>query len=412
MAKKFISLENLSKFYEKLLEKLSTKEEVTQGLAGKLDKSATAASATKLETIRQINLTGDATGSANFDGTANADITVTIPQISADKIKGGKLSIDVIPDAAIERLVVVENETAMLLLTKEKVQKGDVVKLTDTGLMYYVKSEDALSVDGEAPATKDDAFEEFKVGTAASIEWSGIKNVPGYVKDYSTELQNKADKTQFEALKTKVESSENGLDTKASKTELSGLEGRIGTVETGLAGKAEKSHTHTHDQITDWNDSVVAVDLTNNTQLKAVRDKLNEHIASVEAGTSVKVDDVTIEYIEGDDAEHKKLAVKAVPQEKVTGLTDALAGKADGSALTSLTKKVTTNETNITNITNGTIKVPKATNADTATTANAVAQSLTITIDTESTVFNGSETKTITIGVATNEEIEAIFTKK
>lgn len=405
MAKKFISLENLTTFYGKIKELFATK----QDLAGKLDKGATAAAATKLETIRQINLTGDATGSANFDGTSNADIAVTIPQISADKIKGGKLSIDVIPDAAIERLVVVENEDAMLLLTKEQVQKGDVVKLTDTGLMYYVKSEESLS-DGEAPATKDDAFEEFKVGTAASIEWSGIKNVPDYVKDYSTDLGNKADKTQFEALQTKVESPESGLDTKASKTELSTLEGRVETVETGLTGKAEKSHTHTHDQITDWNDSVVAVDLTNNTQLKAVSDKLNEHIASVEAGTSVKVDDVTIEYIEGDDAEHKKLAVKAVPQDKVTGLTEALAGKADSGSLTSLTEKVTANETNITNITNGTTKVPKAVNADTATTANATSQSLTITIDKEpAVIFNGAEAKSITIEFATQEEVEAIF---
>lgn len=38
----------------------------------------TAAQATKLETTRYINLSGDATGTAAFDGTGNADITVSI----------------------------------------------------------------------------------------------------------------------------------------------------------------------------------------------------------------------------------------------------------------------------------------------------------------------------------------------
>jgi hypothetical protein len=40
--------------------------------------SANAASATKLATSRTISLTGDVTGSASFDGTANASITATV----------------------------------------------------------------------------------------------------------------------------------------------------------------------------------------------------------------------------------------------------------------------------------------------------------------------------------------------
>lgn len=44
----------------------------------KLDASATAVAANKLATARTISLTGDATGSATFDGSANASITVAV----------------------------------------------------------------------------------------------------------------------------------------------------------------------------------------------------------------------------------------------------------------------------------------------------------------------------------------------
>jgi len=47
-------------------------------LALKLDKTANAASATKLQTSRTISLTGGVTGSVNFDGSANVSIATTI----------------------------------------------------------------------------------------------------------------------------------------------------------------------------------------------------------------------------------------------------------------------------------------------------------------------------------------------
>lgn len=46
---------------------------------GGLAAAGTAAQATKLATARAITLTGNATGTANFDGSAAADIDVTIP---------------------------------------------------------------------------------------------------------------------------------------------------------------------------------------------------------------------------------------------------------------------------------------------------------------------------------------------
>lgn len=62
----------------------ATKGYVDTGLSGKLATNGTAAAATKLATSRTITLTGDATGSASFDGSANASITVTVADDSHD----------------------------------------------------------------------------------------------------------------------------------------------------------------------------------------------------------------------------------------------------------------------------------------------------------------------------------------
>ena len=90
----------------------------------------------------------------------------------------GVIPLASIPQGALERLVPVDNEEAMLKLTKEQVQIGDVVQLTDTKAMYYVKSEEALSSDGTTAATKSEAFTEFTAGKAASVAWSGITDIP------------------------------------------------------------------------------------------------------------------------------------------------------------------------------------------------------------------------------------------
>ena len=57
---------------------------LTNTMAKKLDSTANAVSASKLATARIISLTGKATGSANFDGSANASINVTA--VTADSV--------------------------------------------------------------------------------------------------------------------------------------------------------------------------------------------------------------------------------------------------------------------------------------------------------------------------------------
>ncbi|WP_291348065.1 MULTISPECIES: hypothetical protein [unclassified Acinetobacter] len=64
-------IDALGSQYNDLNQKITN---VDNKFPNKLDKEATAVAAKKLETARQIQLTGDASGSANFDGTTNINI--------------------------------------------------------------------------------------------------------------------------------------------------------------------------------------------------------------------------------------------------------------------------------------------------------------------------------------------------
>lgn len=102
--------------------------------------------------------------------------------IDVAKLYGGassadhKIDLSLIPQGALERLVIVADEAALRALTTSDVQLGDVVKVTATGLMYFVKDESALPVGPSG--TISDAFEEFSAGTASSVPWSGITGKP------------------------------------------------------------------------------------------------------------------------------------------------------------------------------------------------------------------------------------------
>lgn len=96
----------------------------------------------------------------------NGDIT----SLDAGKITSGTISIDRLPHGALERLTVVTDDTARFKLTSSNVQKGDTVKVTSTGKMYYIVDETKLS--------SEDGYEVYAAGTAASVPWSGVTGKP------------------------------------------------------------------------------------------------------------------------------------------------------------------------------------------------------------------------------------------
>ena len=96
----------------------------------------------------------------------NGDIT----SLDASKITSGTISIDRLPQGALERLTVVADDTARFKLTSTSVQKGDTVKVISTGKMYYVVDETKLSSEA--------GYEVYAAGTAASVPWSGVTGKP------------------------------------------------------------------------------------------------------------------------------------------------------------------------------------------------------------------------------------------
>lgn len=166
------------------------------------------ATATKLKTPRNIALAGDVTGNANFDGSANISITSTvgndshthsnstitsldagkvnsgtlssdripllptnkIPNLDASKITSGTIDIARLPQGALERCVVVADDTARFKLTTSQVQQGDTVKVTATNKMYFVIDTSKLSTEA--------GYTVYTAGTATEVPWSGVTGKP------------------------------------------------------------------------------------------------------------------------------------------------------------------------------------------------------------------------------------------
>lgn len=133
-------------------------------------KTDNAPTATKLQAARTIALSGAVTGSVSSDFGDNVTISTTLANFDASKIASGTISIDRLPKTALERLVVVANDTARFALTTATVQSGDTVKVTSTGKMYLIKDESKLN--------SEDGYEPYTASQASSVPWSGVTGKP------------------------------------------------------------------------------------------------------------------------------------------------------------------------------------------------------------------------------------------
>ena len=133
-------------------------------------KTDNAPTATKLQAARTIALSGAVTGSVSSDFGSNVTISTTLANFDASKIASGTISIDRLPKAALERLVVVADDTARFALTTATVQSGDTVKVTSTGKMYLIKDESKLN--------SEDGYEPYTASQASSVPWSGVTGKP------------------------------------------------------------------------------------------------------------------------------------------------------------------------------------------------------------------------------------------
>lgn len=133
-------------------------------------KTDNAPTATKLQAARTIALSGAVTGSVSSDFGSNVTITTTLAGFDASKLTSGTINIDRLPKAALERLVVVANDTARFALTTATAQSGDTVKVASTGKMYLIKDESKLN--------SEDGYEPYTASQASSVPWSGVTGKP------------------------------------------------------------------------------------------------------------------------------------------------------------------------------------------------------------------------------------------
>lgn len=133
-------------------------------------KTDNAPTATKLQAARTIALSGAVTGSASSDFGSNITISTTLANFDASKITSGTINIDRLPKAALERMVVVADDTARFKLTTATAQVGDTVKVTATNKMYLVKDDSKLNT--------EDGYEPYTASSASSVPWSGVTDKP------------------------------------------------------------------------------------------------------------------------------------------------------------------------------------------------------------------------------------------
>ena len=106
---------------------------------------------------------------STFTPSAHNHDDSTITSLNASKLFG-TVDIARLPQGALERLVIVADDTARFKLTTANVQLGDTIKVTKTEKMYYVVDESKLSSEA--------GYSVYTAGTATSVPWSGVTGKP------------------------------------------------------------------------------------------------------------------------------------------------------------------------------------------------------------------------------------------
>lgn len=439
MANKFIDLTLLGHFLEKLTGKFADKAATETALGKKADQEKVTQDivTAKSEAIKDAEGKIDQAKTDLLDGASESGNTLKKLE---DKINGA------VSDTQWKPSVRTFSEIAKKYPTP---QEGWTVSVDDTNEIFRY---DAEHQNGEGQGKGAWVNIAKTIGdkiAIASDTQNGLLSKEKHKEIGTTTAQATANKNAITKL--------NGADSvegsvkhtvKALETKLRGTGADTETLaqlRKDVNGKAPETHNHVVANITDFDAGVVKVNLTENATVKALSTKLDQHIAGVEAGTTVKVDGKTIVYVNGADEQHKQLAVGTIPEAKVEGLTAKLDTKAEKTAVEANTTAITllngeeaiegsvkhTVKAKIDALNLGNIYAPKShkhevadingldahikgikvNNATNADSANKVANALSLQIGAEPAVtFDGSGAKTFKIELASTAEIDGLFT--
>lgn len=272
--------------------------EIKGAASGTVSKAEKADYATKLETKQLIKLTGDVTGEANFDGSAAAEITAVLANITtgatvngitfnnkglitgATKIK--VVDVDGLETALAGKVDKVEGKS--LIADSEIARLANVSNYSDTEVRGLI-SQNATDIDNI-----EKAIEEIVIPTKVT----DLTDAADYVTD--TELEGKGYLTEIPA-------------DYVTETELTG-KGYL--VANDIAGKADKTELHSHTNKT-------ILDGTTASYTTAEKEKL--------AGLS-NYDDSALSTAIGTKANASEVYTKTEIDTTVSGLNTAINGKA------------------------------------------------------------------------------------
>lgn len=147
-----------------------------------------------------------------------------------------------IPQGALERVVVVADDTARYKLTTGQAQLGDTIKVTSTGRMYIIVDESKMnSADGYMEysagkaATADSATEADHAAKADQVPWSGVTGKPNTYAP-SAHTHTSGNVTNVDALPT--QNGNRAATGKSLNQNLSNLNKGLDDLNSGKADKA------------------------------------------------------------------------------------------------------------------------------------------------------------------------------
>lgn len=209
--------------------------EIKGAASGTVSKAEKADYATKLETKQLIKLTGDVTGEANFDGSAAAEITAVLANITTGATVNGITfnNKGLITGATKIKVVDVDGLETALAGKVDKVEGKSLIADTEIARLATVSNYSDTEVRGliSQNATDIDNIEKAIAEIDIPEKTSELTNDSGFITMSQVEAKNyiTADEIPTDYV---------------TETEL---EGKGYLVANDIAGKADKTELHSHD---------------------------------------------------------------------------------------------------------------------------------------------------------------------